>query len=1285
MLKGVTKTFIDGCNSKTLTYNEYIVIDNVTIPIEATLKDDCYNNGNFVGTFIFREISFETENNVDFKQKEFEYYKVINDESIKIGTFITTEVTDNDTSETVKVVGMDYGLKTQVEYISSLDYSSGLITLLDVWNECCTLSGLESGISSFANSDFIVDSDQFTGTGATIRDVFIAIAQSSCSFVKVMNDDKIYLLLNEETDDIIEDYTDLDDKRDTHPITCVRLGMSQITGENVDLKDEELAEEYGENWLIINDNPFAYTQEKRAQLITAILNKIKGFGYSSFTSKTSFKPYYTCGDVIKFKNKAGELVKSIILRYSHSGKEITLEAPSETSATVSYVYPVSAIDVAKRAEVIVNKHENTINALTQQTQNVQDNLNNNYYTKTNINNLLQTAETGITNTFSESGGNNILRNTGLWFKNDGEDSKKDKTIIGSNIKLFDALDETVNNVRINGYTRQITTTGDNFYTKDFSNVSSLIKEEDNDWFSYSYDHSAGTATTYSNLFTKASDLLKINTEYYCVVELKDVEITGNVTMTITDGVYSNEQFKTGFKIEKDDLQSKTIVIKELTTKDNFDGTTLLLRSFFALRAGSKISLKFRISLRGKTQTEDNFVYEPFSGGLPSPSPDYPQEVEVARGNNLFYVEPKTLNGVTLSYANDGAIVLNGTATADCFFRTKLNNPIETESTLSYKINSLINTVIIRTRNAQNVIQKELNTSVNLTNKLTKTSDDEQAELCVINGTKLNNYKIYVQLEKGSIANEYEPYNSIVVKSHGISLLDLPFGLATSPSNGLTFGREGDYLVVNGTPTKNYTAIMGSKDINYLLEDGKSYKIWREVGKNEKGEVGIYSQMNVMEKGTGKMTYYETSQGTSKSFRVDKSKYSYAIAIQCGTTSNTGKLVNYRNRYMLVEDQEINQFYPYQESKITYSLGEEFLAEQDYTQDNKLYKNVEKVVLNGSENWEISSFTNDTILSVLLNVQNMKNSSEFKMNRFKYIPKVFNDTDYEYCATGGGSIRIGLYKSRLQSADIAGFKQWLSEHPVEVYYQLATPNIIDLEPSGELKTYKDYTSISNNVNTEMEINYNAIYSIYEFWTGNVKKETNSNSSSYNSLLLQRGSLKQEQDVPNGNYSISFTYKKLIELANATVKINENEYNLDSLEYKQFYTGQQDENGNYITSPIEVSSGHISIEFITDANNSVEVYDIMCNKGNVKLAWSQNENEVTTDTVNISKGITITSSYMETIFRANANGIQILTLQGETIAYFTEKGLTTKEAIIEEKAEICGTLITDVGNQTWFTRM
>lgn len=415
MLKGLTNTFKNGCNSVELTYKEYVKLGNDIIPVKATLKDDCYENGNFIGTFILKEIQFETEATYEFRNKEFEYYKEVDGESIKIGTFISTDITINDTTEIVKVVGMDYGLKTQVEYTSALDYASGEITLKDVWNECCTLSGLESGIEDFANSDFIVDSDQFTGTGATIRDVFKGIAMSCGSFVKVMNDDKVYLVFNEITQDVIEDYVELEDKRDTHPWTCLRLGVSNIDGENVDYIDEDLVEQYGENWLILNDNPFAYNQEKRQQLIMNIFNQIKAFGYSAFVSKVAFKPYLTSGDIIHFRNREKELVKSIVLRYTHSGEQITLEAPSETSATVNYKYPLGAIDIAKQTQIIVDKDSVRIDSLTSQTQNIQDDLRQNYYTLEQTNELVQTAQTGLTNTFSEAGGNNIFRNTGLWF------------------------------------------------------------------------------------------------------------------------------------------------------------------------------------------------------------------------------------------------------------------------------------------------------------------------------------------------------------------------------------------------------------------------------------------------------------------------------------------------------------------------------------------------------------------------------------------------------------------------------------------------------------------------------------------------------------------------------------------------------------------------------------------------------------------------------------------------------------------------------------------------------
>ena len=423
MLKNVSNSFINACNSISITLTEYVVLNGVSIPIRAILRDDCYENGNFIGNVIFKTITFEVDNQYDFKNKEFVYHKVVNGEDVVLGTFITTEVEDSDTNQIMKVIGMDYGLKTQVEYSSALDYSSGEITLMDVWNECCSMSGLESGISSFTNSDFIVDSDQFTGTGATIRDVFKAIALSSSDFVKVMNDDKIYLVFNENTNDIIEDYTELEDKRDTHPITCVRLGMSNIQGENVDLKDDELVEEYGENWLVINDNPFAYSLVKRQELITNILDKVKGFGYSSFMTKTSFKPYLTCGDVVQFRNRSGNLVNTIILRYEQDYDEIMLSAPSEISASVNWVRPSSAIDVVKRTEIIVDRDKVRIDSLTAQTQTIQDNLNNNYYTIDQANVLVQNAQAGLTNTFSEAGGNNIFRNTGLWFENTGSDAQ----------------------------------------------------------------------------------------------------------------------------------------------------------------------------------------------------------------------------------------------------------------------------------------------------------------------------------------------------------------------------------------------------------------------------------------------------------------------------------------------------------------------------------------------------------------------------------------------------------------------------------------------------------------------------------------------------------------------------------------------------------------------------------------------------------------------------------------------------------------------------------------------
>lgn len=206
--------------------------------------------------------------------------------------------------------------------------------------------------------------------------------------------------------------------------------------------------------------------------------------------------------------------------------------------------------------------------------------------------------------------------------------------------------------------------------------------------------------------------------------------------------------------------------------------------------------------------------------------------------------------------------------------------------------------------------------------------------------------------------------------------------------------------------------------------------------------------------------------------------------------------------------------------------------------------------------------------------------------------------------------------------------------------------------------------------------------YEFWYGNVLRESNNNSTNGYSILLQNNILYQEQIIANGNYTLSFYYKKTNPLASIYVRINSKQYELkDANIFTLFQTGIKDEDGNYITEPIIISDNHLKIEFITDINNSCEIYDIMCNAGSVKLAYSQNSNETATDTVNISKGITITSSTSEVKFTANNDGIRTKNLNDDVITEFTDKGMNTNQATIKNEAIIVGLLRQRVGNQIW----
>lgn len=258
-----------------------------------------------------------------------------------------------------------------------------------------------------------------------------------------------------------------------------------------------------------------------------------------------------------------------------------------------------------------------------------------------------------------------------------------------------------------------------------------------------------------------------------------------------------------------------------------------------------------------------------------------------------------------------------------------------------------------------------------------------------------------------------------------------------------------------------------------------------------------------------------------------------------------------------------------------------------------------------------------------------------------------------------------------------------------YYTIEQSNtLIQNAQSGLTNTFSE--AGGNNVfrNTGLWFSQSDVDNPFEYWTGkNVSKQNTDKSSNGSLMMLKKGTLEQEQVVSNGNYTVSFKYKKLIQLATCKVIVNDNEYELTQMTDTEWQTGSKDADGNIVIKPLEVTSNHINVKFTSTVDNAIEIYDLMVNAGTVKLAYSQNENEVTTDTVNISKGITITSSANDTKFKANADGIRIVDKNNEKtiLTEFTDKGMSTKEMEVENGATIVKVLVQNVGNQTWFTRI
>ena len=255
--------------------------------------------------------------------------------------------------------------------------------------------------------------------------------------------------------------------------------------------------------------------------------------------------------------------------------------------------------------------------------------------------------------------------------------------------------------------------------------------------------------------------------------------------------------------------------------------------------------------------------------------------------------------------------------------------------------------------------------------------------------------------------------------------------------------------------------------------------------------------------------------------------------------------------------------------------------------------------------------------------------------------------------------------------------------------------ISLEVSNQLQgTQDEVDEINRVINEELKVQLDGLTNTLDntggsnlirnsvgifnndYWDGTIATinttEVKNNTISQNAILLNNGQISQTLQIKNGTYNISFIYKKLKNAATCEVTINGTTYELESTDIYEFEQN------------IEVTNNLIEIEFESDTNEACWISDLLLVLGNKKQTWTQNQNETTSDTVKIGKGIQVESSSTNTYTRIDSDGNRTYNkTTGEVVSEQTDKGTLTKELIVQEQADICGCLVNNVDGQVWYS--
>ena len=289
-----------------------------------------------------------------------------------LGNFLITKPEEDDVKDKMTFKSMDYTKKFNKKFDPSL--VTFPCTALELATAVCNQCGVELATTDFTNSNFIIENNQYVNN-ESCRKVMKDIGKTAYSWVRIGWDNKCYIDFEVKTEvedhNIItnDEYYDFSkQQKQFGVVNRVVVGMKDVDGENVAVQDDDSIAENGLCELHIYDNNLTYTPELRQQVIEGA-KRLFGLKYVPVEVNTVGHPWLIGNELVRIIDMDGNAVDTYpfdrTIEYMGHIKT-KLVSKAETQTQHEYVNNNTLGDLLNRTKIVVDKQNQTIKAVAEQ-------------------------------------------------------------------------------------------------------------------------------------------------------------------------------------------------------------------------------------------------------------------------------------------------------------------------------------------------------------------------------------------------------------------------------------------------------------------------------------------------------------------------------------------------------------------------------------------------------------------------------------------------------------------------------------------------------------------------------------------------------------------------------------------------------------------------------------------------------------------------------------------------------------------------------------------------------